>query len=201
MPGRAVSVGFCLVSVCLARTSRAGEEGDASRSGLMVNGKNQSAQQRRNLEKLELALGLRFPSRSYWYDKRSGAFGFWGGPAGAILPAGLDLGPAMPSNCSGGGTGVFVNGRELHPLDVLALQQITVVLPGRYWLNSQGIGGLEGGPPSFNLLALAAQARTRNSPSGGPWTQRLSGGGYVSGDGKSSVMLKDATGHTVLVGP
>jgi hypothetical protein len=113
----------------------------------------------------------------------------------------------MPPNCSGGGTGVFFNGRELHPLDVLALRTFTVVYPGRYWVNSQGIGGLEGGPPSFNLVTLAQQSRSRSQSrgsgggGGGPWAEGRSGGGYVSGDGKSSVMFKDATGHMVMVGP
>ena len=26
---------------------------------------------------------------------------------------------------------------------------------GRYWVNAQGVGGVEGGPPAFNLAACA----------------------------------------------
>ena len=189
-----------------AEQSARSSEQAAPRKGLTINGRAPTPAQLRHLEVLERASGLRLPDRGYWYDRTSGAFGFWGGPVGTFLPAGLDLGPSMPPNCSGGGTGVFFNGRELHPLDVMALRTFTVVFPGRYWVNSQGIGGLEGGPPSFNLVSLARQAQSRSSGGGGPggggpWGEARSGGGYVSGDGKSSVMFKDATGHVVMVGP
>jgi len=64
-------------------------------------------------------------------------------------------------NASRGRTGVFINGRELHLLDVRALQQITMVIPGRYWCDAMGNIGFEGGPPLANLWALAAAANAR----------------------------------------
>jgi len=172
-----------------------------------INGERPTPRRKAQLETLERAMGMRLPGGSYWYDRRSGAIGVWGGPTAGFIPAGLDLGPPMPAECSGGKTGVFINGRELHPIDVLRLRQITIVLPGRYWLDSSGVGGVEGGPPSFNLVALAQQAQQRargsggSGGSGGPWSRSLAGGGYVSGDGHSSVMVKDVTGHGVIVGP
>lgn len=133
------------------------------------------------IAQLERLYRVRLADGRYWYDARSGAWGVWGGPAlGVVLP-GLDLGGPLPADASGGGTGVFVNGRELHPLDVRALRQITpVVLPGRYWVDGSGTGGLEGGPAYFNLYALAAQARASGRGGGGGWLYRGAGGGMGS---------------------
>jgi hypothetical protein len=54
----------------------------------------------------------------------------------------------------------------LHALDVTALQRCLVVVPGRYWVLANGIGGLDGGPPQFNLAALCG-----NRSSGGSSTK------------------------------
>src|SRR5262245_29718162 len=88
------------------------------------NGRSLTPGQLARLEQIERVAGTRVPDGNYWYDNRSGAAGFWNGPAVAALPPGLELGGPMPANCSGTGTGVFVNGRELHPLDVAALMQL-----------------------------------------------------------------------------
>jgi hypothetical protein len=104
---------------------------------------------------LEKQYRVRILPGDYWYDKMCGAWGFRGGPsAGLILPS-LDLGGPLQSNASNGNTGVFINGRELHMLDVAALQQITPVFQGRYWVDAQGNIGLEGGPALMNLWMLA----------------------------------------------
>ena len=116
---------------------------------------------------LERAYRVRVMDGAYWYDPVSGAWGLWGGPvAGQILP-GLTLGGPLPENASGGSSGVTVNGRELHKLDVAALQQFTQVYPGQYWVDAQGNGGVEGQPATFNLFALALRAGGKN-----PWTWR-----------------------------
>ena len=136
------------------------------------------------IAQLERTYRVRLVDGRYWYDARSGAWGVWGGPAlGVVLP-GLALGGPLPADASGGGTRVWVNGRELHPLDVAALRQITpTVLPGRYWVDASGTGGLEGGPPYFNLSARAAQARAAGARgAGGAWLHRGPGGG-MGGDG------------------
>ncbi|CAI5487941.1 unnamed protein product [Closterium sp. Naga37s-1] len=41
-----------------------------------------------------------------------------GGPCLGMIPPGIDLGPALPKNCSGGNTKVYVNARELHRKDL-----------------------------------------------------------------------------------
>jgi hypothetical protein len=67
----------------------------------------------------------------------------------------------MPANCSGQGTGVFVNGRELHPADVLTLTQLTLVAPGRYWMDANGNFGFEGDAALTNLFERARALRDR----------------------------------------
>jgi hypothetical protein len=73
-------------------------------------------------------------------------------------------------------TGVFVNGRELHPLDVIGLQGlIGQVWPGRWWVDAQGNYGVEGGPTLGNLMVLARANRSRGG--GGPqaWSKHYEG--------------------------
>ncbi len=137
------------------------------------------------LGQLERRYRVRLADGRYWYDRRTGAWGLWGGPALGVAVAGLDLGGPLPPDASGGGTGVYINGRELHPLDVALLRQITpVVLPGRYWVDASGTGGLEGRPAYFNLYAMAAQARAAGrGGNGSAWIYRGVGGG-MGGDGQ-----------------
>ena len=89
----------------------------------------------------------------YWYDAACGAWGVEGGPCAGFIQAGIALGGPLLANASGGGTGVYVNGRELHPQDALALARTMPVWPGRYWVDAAGNFGWEGGPALGNLLA------------------------------------------------
>jgi hypothetical protein len=132
------------------------------------------------LARLERQYRVRLADGRYWYDRRTGAWGVWGGPAlGVVLP-GLELGAPLPADASGGGTRVFVNGRELHPLDVVALRGIGAApAAGRYWVDAAGNGGLEGGPAYFNLYAMAARARAAGRGGSG-WLHRGVGGGMGS---------------------
>jgi len=132
------------------------------------------------LEQLEPRIG-RLEDGAYWYDPRTGAAGRWGGPTLAFLPPGLTLGGPLPADASGGGqgnlTGVFINGRELHPVDVAGLQQLLgQVWPGRWWVDAQGNYGLEGGPPLGNLMVLA-QSRKRSGSGGQAWSKHYEGAG------------------------
>ena len=128
--------------------------------------------------------GLPLPSGSYWYDRRCGAFGIWGGPTAIFLPAGLNLGGQLAPNASGGATNVAINGRILHPSEVRYLMQLAgrPIQPGRYWLDAMGNVGFEGGPALANLVQLA---RARGSSGGGGKGYfRRGWGGTVSSDGK-----------------
>lgn len=55
----------------------------------------------------------------YWYDFRAGFWGVMGGRALGIIPPFIqEFNYPMPAHCSGGNTGIFVNGRELHQRDL-----------------------------------------------------------------------------------
>jgi hypothetical protein len=131
---------------------------------ITFNGRPASVQDLQVLAQLEAAWGFAIPSGDYWYDPASGAAGQWGGPVRGFIGAGLGLGGGpVPPHASGGGTGVFINGRELHPLDVQGLTSMfgAPPWPGRWWVDGQGNFGPEGG----NLLALAQQRRTASGDS------------------------------------
>ena len=113
----------------------------------------------RTVQQIEQAYRVRVVDGDYWYDPATGAWGQRGGPAAGLILAGLRIGGPLRADASGGGTGVFVNGRELHPIDVQRLQQIGQgpVPLGRYWMDASGNYGYEGGPALGNLWALASQ--------------------------------------------
>jgi len=103
------------------------------------------------IEDIQKRYGIRIANGDYWYDRVSGAWGYTGGPTvGQVYPF-MDLGGPLKPNASNGNTGVFINGRQLHIQDVLALRQITVVIPGKYWCDAYGNIGFEGGPMIANL--------------------------------------------------
>ena len=125
----------------------------------------------------------------YWYDRATGAWGIEGGPCAGIIQAGLPLGGPLAANASGGGTGVFVNGRELHPIDVAGLSRFMPIWRSRYWMDAAGNFGWEGGPAVGNLAA-ALQAASGNSQSGGPWSVSTRAG-MVGGDGQDFLFFND----------
>jgi hypothetical protein len=95
----------------------------------------------------------------YWYDPVSGAWGREGGPIAGQIFANLRLGGPLRADASNGTSRVFINGRELTMVEVYGLQRAcnTPVYRGRYWVNAQGRGGIEGGPAIFNLAACGQQ--------------------------------------------
>jgi hypothetical protein len=103
---------------------------------------------------LERGHGVPIKPGRYWYDTVSGVWGVEGGPAEGQIHPGLRFGGILKRDASKGRTGVIVNGRELHALDVAALKRCVRVIPGRYWVLANGIGGTEGGPAQFNLAVL-----------------------------------------------
>lgn len=140
------------------------------------------------------------PDGGYWYDPASGLWGVAGGPSvGRILP-GLALGGPLAANASGGGdgalTGVFINGREIHPQELMLLTQLFgYVNPGRYWLGPMLIGGVEGGPPAFDLRAAAASA----AGAGGSGYNKSTLFGDLMSDGQCAGYLHPS-GASVMTG-
>jgi hypothetical protein len=160
---------------------------------ISINGGPLDERGRRVLQQLETIGRTRLPDGDYWYDPGSGVAGRWGGPAAVLLVPGLPLGGRLPPQASGGGngriTGIFVNGRELHPYDVAALIALYgQAWPGRWWVNGAGDFGPEGGVAIGNLRRAAATAR------GGSWS-RGSGAGsngfWTGGDGNGYVWAMD----------
>ena len=113
------------------------------------------------LQDLEARDRLPIADGRYWYDADTGAWGVEGGPtAGLILP-GLPLPGPMPADISGGGSGTFINGREIHPLDQQALHQLFGVnYQGDFWMDNQGNIGFVGGPVIANLLQASRAAQS-----------------------------------------
>lgn len=134
------------------------------------------------LSAFEKKFGVRVAEGNYWYDDKSGAWGIEGGPTLGFIQAGLKLGGPLRADASNGNTNVFINGRELHYYDVLSLQQLVSpypVMPGRYWVDSYGNFGYEGGWALGNLVQIAQ----RRGSGGGNAGNYNSGIGSVIGDG------------------
>lgn len=140
---------------------------------------------------LQQRFGAVAPGR-YWYDAVTGAWGSERGPTAGWLPPGLPLPQPLRPDASGGGdgrlSGVFINGRELHPLDVQALRRLLggPVWPGQWWVDSAGSFGLlihgQRGPQLGNLWLLA-----RRQGRAEPW-------GLASPDGRQ-FLGHDGVGH------
>lgn len=113
------------------------------------------------IQKLQRKYHLQFRSGDFWYDRRCGAWGMTGGPVSGLVAAGIEGGGKLRRDASSGDTGVIVNGRELPGVEFQALQQLGPVQQGRFWLDSRGNYGREGGPRLGNLIAAA---HSRNVP-------------------------------------
>lgn len=148
------------LAVCALPMVSSSLAAEGAARAIEFNGRPLDARGLQALSRIEALIGP-VPDGRYWYDPASGGAGLWGGPAAAYLGPGLPLGGPMPANASGGGQGrltsVFVNGRELHPLDVQGLSRYGPVLPGRYWWDGAGNVGREGGPGLFNFFAVVAR--------------------------------------------
>jgi hypothetical protein len=174
---------FCLVLVAFAFLAAAPLRAQPT----VVNGQTLDA---RTVAALQRSYGVVLPG-SYWYDRVSGLWGPVGGPPAGQLAPGLALGRLREDASGGAPTGVFVNGRQIHPQELFQLRQVFgAVVPGRYWLAPSGIGGREGGPPQFDLRAAA--------PRGGGYIRRGPGGTIGSDGGCSYYSHPD--GSSVMTG-
>lgn len=115
------------------------------------------------IDYLEKTYRIKILDGRYWYDAMSGAWGYEGGPTKGIGVAGLNLGGALSSQASNGNTGVFINNREIHQEDLNALQALLgPIQVGRYWMDSQGNAGSEGGAALVNVWQVARQSQAQS---------------------------------------
>ncbi len=167
-------------------------EAPAEASDVIVNGDRLS---QATLQALEERYGLLIQDGAYWYDTVMGAWGRWGGSTLGFLMPGLRLGGPLRADASGGGTGVYLNGRELPLPDLLALEQVLgSILPARYWMDAQGFTGYENGPAIANIIYLGNAAT-----SGGGYTENTYGG-YIGSDGQTSYFFDPESGCSVISG-
>ncbi len=162
-------------------------------SQVVINGQPLDEERLRALETL---YGRSVPDGRYWYDAACGAWGLEGGPTIGLMIPGLDLPGPMPENISGGRTGTWINGREIHPDDRAAfMAAFGMCWSGRFQLDAMGNLGPEGGPMITNLVVAARQVQANSgggsggglistkfgtvSPDGGFFSRNV-GGGYTS---------------------
>jgi len=107
------------------------------------------------VQALETQYRVPIQNGRYWYDAICGAWGVEDGPTAGFIYAGLKLPNPMPVDISRGGTGIFINGREIHPLDQMAFQKFYgYTIPGRYWLDAHGNLGPEGGAAMYSSIGV-----------------------------------------------
>ncbi|MGE0354186.1 MAG: hypothetical protein AB7I33_05460 [Gemmatimonadales bacterium] len=167
-------------------------------TGVFINDKTLTTAELSELKRLHgVPAAVPIPAGRYWYDKYSGLWGMVGGPTQGQLLPGLEIGTMRP-DVSGRGSGVFINGREIHSQEVAYLRAIFgTVVPGRYWMNWQGIGGYEGGPAIFSVYQAAQQAG-RMGPGYDGYTRRTPFGSMGS-DGNCSYYMSPG-GSSVMTG-
>ena len=163
----------------------------AEASDVIVNGDRLS---QATLQALEERYGLLIQDGAYWYDPVMGAWGRRGGPTVGFLMPGLRLGGPLRADASGGGTGVYLNGRELPVPDLLALEQVLgSILPARYWMDAQGFTGYENGPALANIIYLG------NAAAPGGYIENTYGG-YIGSDGQTTYFFDPESGCSVVPG-
>jgi hypothetical protein len=179
----------------------------AGSRAIRINGQALDSRGLQTLAALEAQYRTQLPNGDYWYDPTSGGAGQWGGPGTAILPAGLVLGGPLPPNASGGGngqvTGVFINGRELHPTDFQNLVRLVgaAVPAGRYWVDAQGNAGVEGGPALGNLYAAARQRAGSGGRHTSYYDPGIGGSGSIGLASDGSTNCVNTAEYTRCYGP
>jgi hypothetical protein len=167
-----------LLLVALAGTATA-------QIGIIINGNELTGRQ---ATAMAAVCGPIPPAGIYWYDMRSGAWGFEGKETAGFIMPGHNFGPLSP-NASRGNTGVYINGRQLNAAEVTGLQRLLgTVYRGRWWLDGRtGCWGVEGeAQPRGNILSAM---RTQRRDGDNFWSGRLGRGnsdgdcGYINAGG------------------
>lgn len=151
----------------------------ANGTGVIVNEKELTNDQ---ITQLKQMYGAAPPAGQYWYDPRSGLYGYWGREAAGYIRTGHDFGELSP-RASNGNTGSFINGREINMTEAQFFYRIFgVVYQGHFWLDGNtGNIGIEGDPtPRANLVRAMQQAGVGAN---GEYHWRDGSGAVVGGEG------------------
>mmetsp|Transcript_21550 Transcript_21550/g.67597 ORF Transcript_21550/g.67597 Transcript_21550/m.67597 type:complete len:272 (+) Transcript_21550:59-874(+) len=127
------------------------------------------------LERLKLR-GVHLPPGAWWFDNKCGAYGRMGGPAVGYIQTRVDVGGPMSRNCSRGNTGVFLNGRHCHRLDVANWKNLVgPCFPGWYTLDWDGnnFNALTGQWLNNVRHAMRERLAPPNIPGLEDWTREL----------------------------
>lgn len=161
-------------------TDSANSSAPAQTSGVIINDKELSPEQIQDLVK---TYGAAPPKGRYWYDPRSGLYGYWGREAAGFIRPNHNFGP-VSERASNGDTGIFLNGRQINMTEALFFKQLFgVVYLGHFWLDgTNGNMGIDGNPmPLGNLVLAIKQAQQSGQNSEYHW--RDGSGGVVSSEG------------------
>jgi hypothetical protein len=168
-----------MIVLFLVAAGMAGIANAQEPTGVFINQREVTPQQ---LAELKRWYGMAPPKGQYWYDGRSGLYGYWGYEAAGYIRPGHNFGP-VSARASRGDTGTFVNGREINVTEALFFQRLFgVVYRGYFWLDgATGNIGFQGNPmPIANVVA--AMQRTQRSNQGG-YRWRDGSGAVVSSEG------------------
>lgn len=132
-------------------------------TSIIVNGEALTPE---TVQQLQQVYPVNVPPGRYWYDGVSGVWGREGEPVAGQMMAGLRLGGALAADASRGTSDVFINGRRLTAGEKSYIEVLcqTPALPGRYWVQANGIGGYEGQPAIFNLSQCPGVQRQNSKP-------------------------------------
>jgi hypothetical protein len=148
-------------------------------TGVIINQKELTAAQ---LNEIRRMYGAVPPKGQYWYDTRSGLYGYWGFEAAGYIRPGHDFG-RLSARASRGNTGALINGREINMTEALFFARLFgVSYQGHFWLDGRtGNMGIDGDPRVYANLVVAMQQAQRASQSEYHW--RDGSGSVVSSSG------------------
>jgi hypothetical protein len=176
-PATAVAGG----SAGAANASLASGSAQGQSTGVFINEKEVAQSQ---IDELKQTYGAAPPPGHYWYDSRSGLYGYWGREAAGYIRPGHNFGDLSP-RASNGNTGVFLNGREINLTEAGFFQRLFgVVYQGHFWLDgSNGNLGVDGNPTPLANLVVAMQRAQASGGGGDGYRWRDGSGATITSEG------------------
>jgi hypothetical protein len=111
--------------------SASATEAPAQSTGVFINEKELTPAQ---IDGMRRTYGAAPPAGRYWYDSRSGLYGYWGFEAAGYIRPGHDFGD-VSAKASRGNTGVFLNGGKSTQLRRSSFRGFLASYQGHFWLD------------------------------------------------------------------